>query len=283
MLMKDLLDEAFGALTHPPPRMASGLASLDEMLGGGFASGYSLIAARPGQGKSSLLTQILLNCAKFRPVIFSLEMSQVQIIHRLIAQRTGINLERILRNRTTENEARTIRECREGFKDLPLWIDPGVSVRPSYIHSTLADLRESGFKFGCVAIDYIGLMQGDRLTDNRNNELGEISRSLVETAKTFGVPLLVASQLNRGSERENRRPRLSDLRDSGNLEQDAELVLFLHRPGYYRSLEDTSYRDDGKCELVIAKNRYGPTGITEVTFDADTTSFRDESTRFGDF
>jgi replicative DNA helicase len=205
---------------------------------------------------------------------FSLEMSKRQLVERLLSMMTGIETSR-LRNRTVHNEEwDIIMEVANQIAQMPLFIDDTSGVGVDYIRREARRLYgEQGLDL--IAIDYIGLMSGpagDRKnSENRNQELGYISRNLKAMARELDIPVICLSQLSRAVEtRLDKRPMLSDLRDSGNLEQDADVVLFLYRDDYYNEESDAR----NIAELSIAKHRHGATGTVKLFFKKELTEFR---------
>jgi replicative DNA helicase len=256
--------------------LSTGLADLDRYLGGLQKSDLIYTAGRPGMGKSSwamgIAKHVALNGGKV--AFFSLEMSKRQLVERLLSMMTGIETSR-LRNRTVHNEEwDIIMEVANQIAQMPLFIDDTSGVGVDYIRREARRLYgEQGLDL--IAIDYIGLMSGpagDRKnSENRNQELGYISRNLKAMARELDIPVICLSQLSRAVEtRLDKRPMLSDLRDSGNLEQDADVVLFLYRDDYYNEESDAR----NIAELSIAKHRHGATGTVKLFFKKELTEFR---------
>lgn len=259
--------------------ITTGLIDLNKLTNGLQKSDLIFLAARPSMGKTALALNIALNAAKQKKsvAVFSLEMSKYQIGTRLLSSMTDIPVTAITSG--TADRGQLI-DAADGLNDLPLYIDDTSSMTVSAIRGKVQKFkRDHGLDM--IIIDYVQLMVGDRAKgDNRVQEVSEISRSLKALAKYFNVPVLALSQLNRGVEiRADKRPQLSDLRESGSLEQDADIVMFLYRDDYYN-------RDDSDlpniAELIIAKNRNGATGTVRLHFSAQTVLFTDLTTRVED-
>lgn len=256
--------------------LETGLIDLDRYLGGLQKSDLIYAAGRPGMGKSSwamgVAKHVALNGG--RVAFFSLEMSKRQLVERLVSMQTGIETSR-LRNRTIHSEEwDIIMEAANQISRMPLFIDDTSGVGIDYIRREARRMySEQGLDL--IVIDYIGLMSGPvgnkANSENRNNELGYISRNLKAMARELDIPVICLSQLSRAVEaRADKRPMLSDLRDSGNLEQDADVVLFLYRDDYYNEESDAP----NIAELSIAKHRHGATGTIKLLFKKELTEFR---------
>lgn len=252
----------------------TGLRDLDVLLGGLQKSDLILLAARPGVGKTSLALNIALNAAvRFRRHVafFSLEMSAEQLALRLLSTLTGIDSQKLRRGEISEREWADLLEAAAVLAQADFYVDDTPAISVMELRSKARRLH-SEIRLDLVIVDYLQLMQSDLRTDNRVQEISYISRSLKALAREMNVPVLALSQLSRGVEqRHNKRPILSDLRESGSLEQDADVVLFLYRDDYY-------YEDTDKpniAEIRVAKHRHGPTGTIEVYFDKAHTRFVD--------
>lgn len=251
----------------------TGLIDLDELLGGLHKQDLIVLAARPSVGKSALAASIAydLGGRGHRVDIFSLEMSGEQIVDRLLTIDTGINHQQIRQFHFRESELPIFMASLGRLHDMPIAIDE----KPA---RSVADIRacilRRGAQFGMpelVIIDYLQLMRGGRATDNRVQEVSEISRGLKALAKELNCPVLALSQLSRAVEgRTSHVPMLSDLRESGSIEQDADIVIFIYREELY----DRETDKKGYAELHIAKHRNGPVGVVCVRFDAATTRFQ---------
>ncbi len=253
----------------------TGLSELDALLGGLQKSDLIILAARPGVGKTSLALNIALNAAlhhRMHVAFFSLEMSAEQLAQRLLSMMTQINSQKLRKGNLTEREWQQLIEAAATLAETDFYVDdtPGASVME--VRSKARRLHAE-IRLDLIIVDYLQLMQGDTRTENRVQEISYISRSLKALAREINVPLLALSQLSRGVEqRHNKRPILSDLRESGSLEQDADVVLFLYREDYYEQEETTK---PNLAEIRVAKHRHGPTGTVEVYFDKEHTRFSD--------
>lgn len=249
------------------------LIGLDRVLNGLQKSDLIILAARPSMGKTALALNIATNAAKLGATvaIFSLEMSKGQIAERLMSTLSGVNSQNMKTGNLTDEEMRDLINAVEDIAGLRLHIDdtPGISLLE--MRSKLRRLaHETGLDL--IVIDYIQLMQGGR-AENRQQEISEISRSLKALAREMDVPILALSQLSRSVElRADKKPQLSDLRESGSLEQDADIVMFLYRDEYYNRDDETN---KNIAELIIAKNRNGPTTSIGLQFTKEIMRFGD--------
>lgn len=252
---------------HAFPGVPSGIPDLDKMLGGFQPSDLVLMAARPGLGKTSMLLSVADHAARRgTPVaVFSLEMSRLQLTQRFMSMTTGIDLHRLRMGRLWHGEDAHISEGMGVLDGLPIAIDdtPGLSILQL---RAAARRAHAANPLGLVIVDYIQLMSGgETRAENRVHELSRISQGLKTLARELNVPVIAASQLSRAVEgRDNKRPQLSDLRDSGSLEQDSDIVIGLYREDYYKPLANPP--SVVKAECLILKHRNGPTGTVEVGF-----------------
>jgi replicative DNA helicase len=287
--------------------LATGLRDLDRMMGGLQASDLLILAGRPGMGKSALASNIAYNVAKMwrgevKPDghitsvnggivgFFSLEMSAEQLATRIIAEQTEIPSYRIRRGEIETNDFDRIAEAAREMERIPLYIDEtgGLSIGQLAARARRLKRRKG---LDLLVIDYIQLLQGSgkRGNENRVQELTEITTNLKALAKELNIPILALSQLSRQVEnRDDKRPQLSDLRESGSIEQDADVVMFVFREEYYlRNREPRVGTEEhfkwqtemelvhGKAEVIIGKQRHGPTGTVPMAFKADVTRFAD--------
>lgn len=249
----------------------TGFSDLDRILAGLGKSDLVLIGARPGMGKTSFALNIATNVAKQTKktvCIFSLEMSAEQLVSRVLSSEALVNSYSLRTGNLTGDDWEHLAIAANGLAECDLLIDdtPGMTVT-----AMKAKLRRVK-NLGMVVIDYLGLMTGDKYTDNRVQEVGDISRSLKILAKELMVPVLCCAQLNRGAEgRTDKRPMLSDLRDSGAIEQDADMVLFLYRDEYYKT--DKTDQEMSTAEVIIAKNRHGSIGSVNMGWNGQFTKF----------
>jgi len=245
----------------------TGFYELDRMTSGLHESDLVIIAARPSMGKTAFALSIAYNVAvkEGRSVaFFSLEMSKEQIVTRLISQDSQIPLHNIRTGYLRPHEIDAFLESADRIKEAPLYIDdtPGISILE--MRAKARRLKaEKGLDL--VVVDYLQLMRGIKRTESRQQEVSEISRSLKALAKELNVPVIALSQLSRQVEhRADKRPQLSDLRESGSIEQDADVVMFIHRPEVYKKNPDPE--EQGIAEIIVAKQRNGPTGTVSLAF-----------------
>ena len=257
----------------------SGFIELDKMLSGFQDSDLILIAARPGMGKTALMLNIATNVAAGRyryPVaVFNLEMSSAQLSRRIMSSYTGIPGETLRTGDLSRAEWTSVKDMIKEFKDVPLYIDDSADVSVNSIRAKCRKLKlEKDIKL--IIIDYLQLLTSGTRTESRVNEVGEISRALKLMAKELDVPVIVGSQLSRSVEkRDDKRPMLSDLRESGTIEQDADIVMFIYRDAYYHKNEESKFKD--VAELIISKHRNGSLGNIQLLYDSDHAQFKNIS------
>ena len=251
--------------------LATGLSDLDRLTHGFDPGALVVIAGRPGDGKTSLGLKVASHAAlelEVGTLVSSLEMSAQENVFRILSARTEIAYSEIRGGFLREMQRQELQRAARKMHGLPLWIDATATVTATEITTRARRLhREHGL--GLVVIDYLQLMPGSGQA-NRNLELAAITRSLKLLAKELALPVVVLSQLSRKPDEERRRPRLSDLRDSGAIEQDADVVIFPYRP--HKNTEDPN--DERKAELIVAKQRNGPTAAVPVAWHPETMSFR---------
>jgi replicative DNA helicase len=256
----------------------TGFIDLDKLLTGLQPSDLLIIAGRPGQGKTGFLLSIAKNAGlthKKRVAIFSLEMSNDQVVQRLISQETGIDSQRMRTGKLQENEWPLFTHAIEVFSDTHIYLDDTPAITPLQLRTKCRRLHME-FGLDLIIIDYLQLMGGDNRTDNRVQEVSYISRNLKVLARELNVPVLAAAQLSRAVEqRTDKRPVLSDLRESGSLEQDADIVMFIYRPDQYE--KDTVKQN--VAEIIVAKHRNGPVGSVELVFRGAQAKFENAATR----
>jgi len=287
--------------------ISTGMRDLDRRMGGLQPSDLIILAGRPGMGKTSLATNIAFNIASaYEPAqqadgsfkaanggvvgFFSLEMSSEQLATRIISEQTEIPSSKIRRGEITEAEFEKLVGCAQMMQKIPLFIDAtgGISIAQLAARSRRLK-RQRGLDV--LVIDYVQLMQGSsaRAQQNRVQEITEITTGLKALAKELGVPIIALSQLSRQVEsRDDKRPQLSDLRESGSIEQDADVVLFVYREEYYLKNKEPKPGSEeylkweaemnevrGKAEVIIAKQRHGPTGTVPLAFQGEFTRFSD--------
>jgi replicative DNA helicase len=259
---------------HGLSGIPTGISSVDHILGGHQKGDLVYIAARPGMGKTALALSVALNMAQsgYPVAFFSLEMSRAQLVFRLASILSGINAEKLAKYTLTPEDKKTYYQTVDRLNALPIYIDdrPGLSILDLKTRvRTLAERSNVKAAF----IDYVQLLSAGNKKNfgSREQEISTISRGLKLIAKENAIPVIALSQLSRAVEaRQDKRPLLSDLRDSGSLEQDADVVAFLYRAGYY----DTNSPTNG-AEFIIAKHRNGRTGMLSVNFTPETMHYTD--------
>ena len=280
--IRQLLDKYFETTTTvtegrpaAAPTAFSGFTGLDEFLGGFQPSDLVILAGRPSMGKTSLALSIARNVAAEQRAcvaLFSLEMSKESLVSRLLASEAGVNLRRVRLGIQSEDEERRIMDAIGALSEAPIYIDDSPQLRVVEMRSKARRLHfERGINL--IIIDHLGLMQGDARHENRVQEVSYISRSLKALARELNIPVLAVSQLSRASEwRATHKPQLSDLRDSGSIEQDADVVMFIYRDEYYYTPEEweKEHQDveypKGIADIIVAKHRNGPTGEVKLRF-----------------
>ncbi|MGK7883418.1 MAG: replicative DNA helicase [Crocosphaera sp.] len=255
------------------PGIESGFYDLDAMTGGLQRSDLIIIAGRPSMGKTAFGLGMAANIAKkdnLPIAMFSLEMSKEQLSMRLLAAEAGIESNRLRSGRFVQNDVEKISIAIGTLSNLPIYIDDAANITVTQIRSQVRRLlAEKKGEFGLVLIDYLQLMEGAG-SENRVQELSKITRSLKGLAREIKAPVIALSQLSRAVEsRNNKRPMMSDLRESGAIEQDADLIMMLYRDEYYNP--DTV--DRGVAEIILTKHRNGPTGTVRLLFQPELTKF----------
>lgn len=244
----------------------SGFTDLDKMTAGLQPSDLIILAARPSMGKTTLAMNIAQNAALFNNVgvaVFSLEMSKEQLVMRLLASVGRIDSQRIRTGRLEAEDFDKLNRAVGQLSTAPIYIDDTAGISILEMRAKVRRLAAQ-HDIGLIVVDYLQLMSG-RTSENRTQEISEISRSLKALAKEHKVPVVALSQLNRSLEsRTDKRPMMSDLRESGAIEQDADVIMFIYRDEVYNKSEDNPNR--GKAEVIIGKQRNGPTGFVELSF-----------------
>ena len=243
----------------------SGFRDLDNVLGGFQPGNLIVVAARPSLGKSALVCNIAENVAakaNMPVAFFSLEMSEAELAHRFISCRSRIPNDRLRKGKVSERDwPRVVRACNE-LESAPLWLDDSSDLSLLDLRAKARRLASSEGGLGLVIVDYMQLMRAEDIRSNRVEQVGQFSRGLKILARELNVPVIGLSQLSRAPEmRPDKTPMLSDLRESGSIEQDADVVVFIYRDAVYN--EDA---DPSEAQLVVAKHRNGPTGKVDVVF-----------------
>jgi replicative DNA helicase len=287
--LRDLLNRYFEESEVRPFQgdvLYSGFRALDDILGGFRRSDMIVLAARPSLGKTSLALSIARNAAvqqKAHVAIFSVEMARDQLVQRLLASEANIDTHRLRLGEQTEGEERRMMEATGVLSEAPIFIDDSAILRVVEMKSKARRLHaDQGIDL--IILDYLQLVRGDG-RENRVQEMTEISRSIKELARELDVPVIAVSQLSRASEwRASHRPQLSDLRDSGSIEQDADVVLFIYRDDVYFTEDEwkKQHLDEpyprGVADIIVAKHRNGPIGERQLRFLARTVRFQDMDT-----
>jgi replicative DNA helicase len=275
--LRELVDQAMTDLEQIQNResafagLPTGFRDLDELLSGLQQGNLVIVAARPGVGKSSFATNVARNAAvesRVPVAMFSLEMSRWEIGMRLLCGEAGVPWDRIRGRRVGADDWSRIVQAAEVLHDAPLSIVDAGNVTIVDIRAKARRLSARKQGLGLIIVDYLQLMSHHRRVDNRQQEIAEITRSLKLLAKELKIPVIAVSQLNRDPERrQDKRPQLSDLRESGAIEQDSDVVMFIHR-------DDSDPAKKGLADLIVAKHRNGPTDTVPVTFLPHLTQFR---------
>jgi replicative DNA helicase len=309
--LRDAVREAFHILTEATKRgggitgIATGFTQLDRMCAGLHSGDLYIVAGRPGMGKTSFVLNIALNVAHavsrsqepseelyaeptedepgYAVAFFSLEMPKEQLAARLLASEARVSMSDIRKGTIHRDDWSRLTEAAARLSAMPIWLDdtPGLGLMDlrakvrrlqAEISRSAKEGRPAAQKLGLVAIDYLQLMQGRRELGSREQEISELSRGLKHLAKELQVPVIALSQLNRSVETRNikdKRPQLSDLRESGAIEQDADAILFIYRDDYYNMNSD----EPGIAEIIVSKQRNGPTGVVKTRFAKEFTRF----------
>ena len=265
---------------HPGENDAlpTGFSDLDRTVVGMSPGDLVLVGARPGMGKTSFAMNVAVNASKRlggkAVCVFSLEMSSEQLASRLLSSEALVDSTSLRKGALSPDDWRRLAEASAILSECNIYIDDTSGITIAKMRSKLHHMKNVGL----IVIDYLQLMQSDRRIDNRVNEVAEISRNLKLLAKEMNVPLICCAQLSRGPEsRNDKRPMLSDLRDSGAIEQDADMVMFLYREEYYK----TTGADQEEAEVIVAKNRHGSVGNVKVGWIGKYTKFIAREDNYG--
>ena len=257
----------------------SGYYDLDELTAGFQKSDLVVIAGRPSMGKTSFALNIAENVAvrakpkDRRPVgVFSLEMSKDALVQRMLCSLARVDIHKIRRGYASADEYRRLQNAAAQLHEAPIWIDDTAAISILEMRAKARRLAASEGQLGMIVVDYLQLVHGPDSAENRQQEISTISRSLKALAKELETPIVALSQLSRAVETRGgaKRPMLSDLRESGAIEQDADVVLFVYRPEVY---ETEPEKRDGKAEIIVAKQRNGPIGTVDLAFLSECTRF----------
>ena len=282
--MSNIVPRAFDRVTRLFDRqehitgVATGYEELDRMTAGLQPADLIILAARPSMGKTALAMNMVQHAAlieKTPVAVFSLEMSMEQLALRMLCSVGKIDSQRIRTGRLTDRDWPNLTRATGMLSDAPIYIDDTAGLTVLEMRAKARRLK-SEHDLGLVVVDYLQLMQGKARIENRTQEISDISRSLKAMAKELDVPVLALSQLNRSLEsRSEKRPQLSDLRESGAIEQDADVIMFIYRDEVYNKAENNPRL--GISEIIVGKQRNGPTGVVKLTFLAEYTTFENYS------
>ena len=274
--------ETIHSSTHQKFSVPTGFYELDEILGGFQKSDLIVLAARPSMGKTALALTLARNAAidhKIPVGIFSLEMATMQLIIRMICSEARINAHLVRTGKLPHSDGSKLSKTVHKLTDAPVYVDDSPAQSVLEIRAKARRLKAEK-NVGMIIIDYLQLMSGPQRTESREREISHISRSLKSLAKELNIPVIALSQLNRAVEtRTDKRPQLSDLRESGSIEQDADVVIFLNRPEYYGIEKDENGESTaGVTEVIVGKQRNGPTGMIKLAFIKEYARFENLAT-----
>ncbi len=283
--MEDVLHEVFEMIENRGQRgLETGFFELDDMLNGLQNGEMIIVAARPSMGKTAIAMNMIEHIAadnRLPAAVFSLEMSKQQLAQRMLCSRGQIDAHKLRKGLLQSHEYAHLANVVGELAKAPIWVDDSPGL-------TILDLRAKARRLKlqhdvkCVMIDYMQLMDNPG-PESRQQQISEISRGIKSVARELNIPVICLSQLNRASEgRDGHRPRMSDLRESGSIEQDADVIALLHREDYYR-MSEPDFQPDNIAEIIIAKQRNGPTGTVKLTFVNKTTRFENLSTQSDPF
>jgi replicative DNA helicase len=281
--MSDLMEEALtlldkmknsgGGVTGTP----SGFVDLDNQLTGFHGGELIILAARPGIGKTSLAMNFALHAAakeNMAVAVFSLEMPAVQLITRLLAQHAKVDMKKLRGGRLSPADEERISESANELFKAKFYVDDSGGLSSFDLRAKARRLKQKEGSLGLIVIDYLQLIEPDNPRDPRQEQVAKIARRLKTMSRELDIPVLCLAQLNRQAEvsRDN-RPRLNHLRESGAIEQDADVVMFVHREEYYQTTDEDRERVKGQAEIIIAKQRNGPIGDIKLLWQHDFTRF----------
>jgi len=279
--IKDLLTQAFESIEkregHHVTGLATGFRELDDLTCGLQNGEMIIIAGRPSMGKTSFAMNIVehIGADNDMPVaIFSLEMSRQQLVERMLCSRATVDSQIVRKGFLSDEQYQALKDAGNNLINKPIYVDDTPGITPLELRGKARRLR-AGHGIRCIVVDYLQLMSLGTRIESRQQEVSEMSRYLKALARELEVPVVVLSQLNRAPEgREDHSPRMSDLRESGSIEQDADVVMLLHREDYYRREDENSQnKEDNIADVIIAKQRNGPTGTVKLTFNSQFTRF----------
>ncbi|MGE0002390.1 MAG: replicative DNA helicase [Fimbriimonadaceae bacterium] len=284
--VKSLAKEFFSDVDHlietgePILGLPSGFKDLDDMTTGLYGGDFVILAARPSMGKTSLAMNMAMNVSRAKKgavAVFSLEMSAKQLVRRMVSTISGVPTQALKKSNLANRDYQRLADACEELYSLPLMIDDTSDISALEMRGKCRRLK-ADHGLAMVVVDYLQLMRGSRKSENRTQEVSDIARALKSLAKELDVPVMALSQLNRGVEsRPDKRPQLSDIRESGSIEAEADLVMFIYRDAYYRAKEEDAgpqNADEAEvAEIIVGKHRNGPTGVRLLGFQRAYTRF----------
>ncbi len=276
---RSLMHHAIEMVEHPAHGLPVGFHELNEMLCGFHGGELIIIAGRPSMGKTSFAVNIAeyMAVTENLPIaIFSLEMGSLQLAQRILCSIACVDLQSLRTGNLEDGAYDELVRAGSELSEKPIYIDDSSALTPLELKAKARRLK-SQYDIKCIFVDYLQLMSMGGRAESRQQEITTISRHMKALARELDLPVVVLSQLNRAAEqREGHRPRMSDLRESGSIEQDADVIMLLHREDYYHRGEP-DWNDQGKAEVIVAKQRNGPTGVVELTFVDRYARFSDPS------
>src|SRR6476661_3641995 len=283
--MEDVLVEVFETIESRGQRgLETGFFELDDMTNGLQNGEMIIIAARPSMGKTAMAMNMIEHIAADSVLpcaVFSLEMSKQQLAQRMLCSRGQIDAHKLRKGLLQAHEYQHLANVVGELAKAPIWVEDTPGLTPLDLRAKARRLKAQ-HDIKCIMIDYMQLMDNPG-PDSRQQQISEISRGIKAVARELSIPVLALSQLNRQSEgRDGHRPRMSDLRESGSIEQDADVIMLLHLEDYYR-MSEPDFIPDNIAEVIIAKQRNGPTGTVKLTFDNKTTSFKNLAAQIDTF
>ena len=273
--LEHVLHEVFEMIENRGQRgLETGFFDLDDMLNGLQNGEMIIVAARPSMGKTAFAMNLVEGIAAERNMpcaVFSLEMSKQQLAQRMLCSRGKIDSHKLRRGMLQSHEYAHLANVVGQLAKAPVWVDDSAGLTPLELRAKARRLKLQ-HDIKCIMIDYMQLMDNPGV-ESRQQQISEISRAIKAVAREINVPVIALSQLNRASEgRDGHKPRMSDLRESGSIEQDADVIMLLHREDYYRMAEP-DFQPDNIAEVIVAKQRNGPTGTVKLFFDNKSTRF----------
>jgi replicative DNA helicase len=283
--LETVLHEVFEMIENRGQRgLETGFYDLDDMLNGLQNGEMIIVAARPSMGKTAFAMNLIEGIAADRNIpcaVFSLEMSKQQLAQRMLCSRGKIDSHKLRRGMLQAHEYQQLATVVGQLAKAPIWVDDSAGLTPLDLRAKARRLKMQ-HDIRCIMIDYMQLMDNPG-PDSRQQQISEISRAIKAVAREINIPVIALSQLNRSTEgRDGHRPRMSDLRESGSIEQDADVVMLLHREDYY-NMGEPDFQPDNIAEIIVAKQRNGPTGTVKLNFDSKSTRFENLATQADPF